>query len=220
MLPSSRGQLRPREGAGQLPSLLLEKDSLPAGHQGREEEQDLRQAKQQTMHRLVLLVLLAGIMLCCLGDLLSLPLTAPDVSDVLGLPSALAGANVGHVDRGAKASAPLPNGSYPLTPADEVQETDRHPVNSYLLTMPDNNDVDGIFVAAGSHNTRIVDNRAEFNGGDDGIDVNSSATTITSNTANKNGDLGIEAVPGVTDGGGNVASDNGDPRQCVNVDCN
>jgi hypothetical protein len=80
------------------------------------------------MHRLVLL-LLAGIMLCCLGVLLSLPITAPDV------PSALAGTNVGHVDRGAGASAPLPDGSYPLTPAEEVQETDRRPVNAYLLTM-------------------------------------------------------------------------------------
>jgi parallel beta-helix repeat protein len=86
--------------------------------------------------------------------------------------------------------------------------------------VADNNDIDGIFVPAGSHNTLIVDNRAKFNGGDDGIDVNSSATTITRNTANKNGDLGIEAVPGVTDGGGNMASNNGDPRQCVNVDCN
>jgi parallel beta-helix repeat protein len=84
--------------------------------------------------------------------------------------------------------------------------------------VADNNDIDGIFVAAGSRNTQIVGNRAVFNG-DDGIDVNSSATTITRNTANKNGDLGIEAVPGVTDGGGNRASNNGDPRQCVNVDC-
>jgi hypothetical protein len=81
------------------------------------------------MHRLVLLLLLAGIMLCCLGVLLSLPITVPDV------PSALAGTNVGHVDRGAGASAPLPDGSYPLTPAEEVQETDRRPVNAYLLTM-------------------------------------------------------------------------------------
>jgi hypothetical protein len=87
------------------------------------------------MYRLVLLLLLAGIVLCCLGVLLSLPLSAPDVSDVIGVPSALAGANVGHVDRGAGASAPLPNGSYPLTLAEEVQQTDRHPVNSYLLTM-------------------------------------------------------------------------------------
>jgi hypothetical protein len=78
---------------------------------------------------LVLLLLLAGIMLCCLGVFLSLPVTAPDV------PSALAGTNVGHVDRGAGASAPLPDGSYPLTPAEEIQETDRRPVNAYLLTM-------------------------------------------------------------------------------------
>jgi hypothetical protein len=86
------------------------------------------------MHRLILL-LLAAIILCCLVVLLSLPLTASDVSDVLGGPSALAGTNVGHVDGGAGASAPLPNGSYPLTPAGEVQETDGRPVNAYLLTM-------------------------------------------------------------------------------------
>jgi hypothetical protein len=86
------------------------------------------------MYRLVLL-LLAGIVLCCLGVLLSLPLTAPDVSDVPGVPSALGGANAGHVDRGANAPAPLPNGSYPLTPAGEVQETDRPPANAYLLTV-------------------------------------------------------------------------------------
>jgi hypothetical protein len=84
------------------------------------------------MHRLVLLLLLAGIVLCCLGVLLSLPLTA---SDVAGVPSALAGTNVGHVERGANAPAPLPNGSYPLTPAELVQETDRPPANAYLLTM-------------------------------------------------------------------------------------
>ena len=68
-------------------------------------------------------------MLCCLGILLSLPLTDPDV------PSALAGTNVEHVDRAANGSAPLPDRSYPLTPAEETQETDRHPVNAYLLTM-------------------------------------------------------------------------------------
>jgi hypothetical protein len=82
------------------------------------------------MHRFVLLLVLAGVMLCCLGVfLLSLPLTAPHVSSALG------GANVEHVDRGANAPAPLPNGSYPLMPAEEAQQTDRPPVNSYLLTM-------------------------------------------------------------------------------------
>ena len=52
------------------------------------------------------------------------------------MPSALAaGANVGHVDRGANEPAPLPDGSYPLTPAEEPQETDKLPVNFYFLTM-------------------------------------------------------------------------------------
>jgi hypothetical protein len=81
------------------------------------------------MHRFVLLLLLAGIMLCCLGILLPLPLTAPDVS------SALAGTNGGHGERGADTPAPLSDRSYPLTPAEEVQQTDRHPVSAYLLTM-------------------------------------------------------------------------------------
>jgi hypothetical protein len=68
--------------------------------------------------------------LFCLGVfLLSLPLSAPHVSSALG------GANVEHVDRGANAPAPLPDGSYPLMPAEEAQETDSPPVNAYLLTM-------------------------------------------------------------------------------------
>ena len=78
---------------------------------------------------LLVLLLWGGGMLCCLGVLLSLPLTAPDVSSALG------GANVEHVDRAANAPAPLPDRSYPLTPAEEAQETDRHPVNAFLLTM-------------------------------------------------------------------------------------
>ena len=93
----------------------------------------MRLAKQPRVHRFLLLLLLAGIMFCCLGVLLSLAVTAPDVP---GVPSALAGANVGHVDRGVGVSStPLPEASYPLTPAWEAQETDRHPVNAYLLTM-------------------------------------------------------------------------------------
>jgi hypothetical protein len=42
---------------------------------------------------------------------------------------------------------------------------------------------------------------------------------VTVNTANDNTDLGIEAVPGVIDGGGNKASGNGNPAQCLNVRC-
>jgi len=80
-----------------------------------------------------LVLLLAGVMLSCLGIFLSLPATTSDVPS--GVPSALAGANVGHMDRGANAPAPLPDGSYPLTAVEELQETDKGPVKASLLRM-------------------------------------------------------------------------------------
>jgi len=54
---------------------------------------------------------------------------------------------------------------------------------------------------------------------DDWIDVESPLTTLTRNLALHNTDLGIEAVPGVTDGGGNRARGNGNPAQCTGVAC-
>jgi parallel beta-helix repeat protein len=53
----------------------------------------------------------------------------------------------------------------------------------------------------------------------DGIRVETPSATLTKNTANDNLDLGIDAVPGVVDGGGNRASGNGNPLQCLNVVC-
>jgi hypothetical protein len=61
----------------------------------------------------------------------------------------------------------------------------------------------GILVDNGATGTLVVRNRAIGNG-DDGIDVDAPATTLTHNIANHNHDLGIEAVPGVIDGGGNT----------------
>lgn len=55
--------------------------------------------------------------------------------------------------------------------------------------------------------------------GDDGFRVQSRTSTLMDNRAIGNGDLGIRAVEGVTDGGGNVARRNGDSRQCVNISC-
>jgi parallel beta-helix repeat protein len=54
---------------------------------------------------------------------------------------------------------------------------------------------------------------------DDGINTNSVGTTVSRNIANNNGDLGIQAVVGVIDGGQNTAHHNGDPRQCVAIKC-
>jgi hypothetical protein len=110
----------------------LEKNSLPSRHQASEGEHSLRLAEQPRIQGLVLL-LLAGVMLCRLGIFPSLP--AP-TSEVAGVPSALVGANAEHVDGAANAPAPLPGGSYPLLmPAEEAQETDSPPVNAPLLTM-------------------------------------------------------------------------------------
>ncbi|HEX7290473.1 MAG TPA: NosD domain-containing protein [Conexibacter sp.] len=76
---------------------------------------------------------------------------------------------------------------------------------------------DGILVEAGALDTRLVENVVSGYT-DDGIDVESAATTLRGNVANDNGDLGIEAVPGVQ-GHGNLASGNGNPLQCTGVVC-
>jgi large repetitive protein len=82
--------------------------------------------------------------------------------------------------------------------------------------------VDGIQVNVehvGSVINTLLDRNIAIGAGDDGIDVESPTTTLTRNVANRNRDLGIEAVPGVIDGGGNKAKGNGNPLQCRNVDC-
>lgn len=54
-----------------------------------------------------------------------------------------------------------------------------------------------------------------------GIFVHQAGTVVQENTANNNGSFGINATPGVIDGGGNTATGNGDGRlpQCHNVSC-
>jgi hypothetical protein len=78
---------------------------------------------------------------------------------------------------------------------------------------------DGIRIGErGVQSATLTANRTDRNG-DDGIDVDGlgsfSGVTLTSNHAWFNGDLGIEALSGVTDGGGNWAKHNGNPAQCV-----
>jgi parallel beta-helix repeat protein len=54
---------------------------------------------------------------------------------------------------------------------------------------------------------------------DDGFDVESSSAKLKANRALRNADLGIAAVPGVLDAGGNIARHNGDARQCTHIQC-
>ena len=72
-------------------------------------------------------------------------------------------------------------------------------------------------MAAGALRTALYANRAAGNG-DDGIDVESPSSWLVRNLVARNGDLGIEAVPGVR-GWGNRAAGNGNAAQCLNVRC-
>ena len=78
--------------------------------------------------------------------------------------------------------------------------------------------VDGLLVESTATDTALAQNVA-IGAGDDGIDVDNAATTVTRNVVVRNGDLGIEAVAGVSDGGGNHAAANGNAAQCTNVAC-
>jgi parallel beta-helix repeat protein len=77
---------------------------------------------------------------------------------------------------------------------------------------------DGFLVEKKDRHSRLKGNVAKRSG-DDGFDIESRSAKLTSNRAVRNHDLGIEAVRGVIDGGGNVARHNGDPRQCTHIAC-
>ena len=96
-------------------------------------------------------------------------------------------------------------------------------IDSALLRVETNtaydNRGDGIFIdEQDTDGTAIRNNTANHNG-DDGIDADSGPLTIEDNITEHNADLGIEAVPGVTDGGGNKAVTNGNLAQCAGVVC-
>jgi len=82
--------------------------------------------------------------------------------------------------------------------------------------------VDGIAIDtdhAGPVLNTLLDGNRVTGAADDGIDVESAATTLTRNVATHNGDLGIEAIAGVIDGGHNHARGNGNPAECTNIAC-
>jgi parallel beta-helix repeat protein len=78
---------------------------------------------------------------------------------------------------------------------------------------------DGFLVGKKDRHSRLKGNVAKRSG-DDGFHIRSRSAKLTSNRAVRNADLGIQAVPGVNDGGGNIARHNGDPRQCTHIACN
>ena len=70
----------------------------------------------------------------------------------------------------------------------------------------------------------LVEHNTVSNALDDGIQLLGPSTgletsTVRRNVAVHNGGLGIAAVPGTVDGGGNHAAGNGNPLQCLNISC-
>jgi parallel beta-helix repeat protein len=82
---------------------------------------------------------------------------------------------------------------------------------------------DGIHFG-GEVKSSVAEGNVASGNGDDGIEVQEFVVgeipnTLARNLATYNGDLGIEAVAGTLDGGGNRAFGNGNPLQCIGVAC-
>ena len=77
---------------------------------------------------------------------------------------------------------------------------------------------DGLRVFAKDGHSRLRRNVA-IRAGDDGFAIRNPTTRLVGNRALRNADLGIAAVHGVIDGGGNVGRHNGDRRQCTHIAC-
>lgn len=75
------------------------------------------------------------------------------------------------------------------------------------------------FVVTKNDHHSVLSRNVAIAAGTDGFDVASRSARLTRNRAVRNADLGIEAVRGVIDGGGNVARRNGDRRGCTNIGC-
>jgi large repetitive protein len=151
--------------------------------------------------------------------------TANEVTDAVGCPEdcgghgIVIGAGEGNLVANNRVARPL---------KDTITVASFDPDNPTVGTVVRDNlvrdaGVDGISVGTDGDPMAVTDTLILRNtatgAGDDGIDVDSVATTLTRNGAFRNHDLGIEAVPGVTDGGGNRAAGNGNPLQCTNVFC-
>jgi parallel beta-helix repeat protein len=77
---------------------------------------------------------------------------------------------------------------------------------------------DGVVLADDSGANRLERNRSVRNGAD-GFDIETAGATLVRNRADRNTGLGFDAPLGVAIDVHNAARHNGDPRQCVGVDC-
>ena len=92
--------------------------------------------------------------------------------------------------------------------------------NNYVMrNSVSSNAFDGIFVSVSSDNTTVDQNSTDRNGRF-GVNFLNNSGTVARTHGWFNGDLGIRAGSGVTDGGGNSAKHNGDPNECsAHISC-
>jgi parallel beta-helix repeat protein len=97
-----------------------------------------------------------------------------------------------------------------------------HVLSGWANTLRDNQGLlgrlDGFLIDPDAVGTLLSGNWAHGFGAD-GFDVRAASTRIGDNTATYNADLGVRAVTGVTDLGGNRAFGNQNAFQCLNVVC-
>jgi parallel beta-helix repeat protein len=95
--------------------------------------------------------------------------------------------------------------------------------NQLLRNIVSDGQLDGILVEGEADGTVLIGNTASHNGYEfsfgSGIVVQGTNASLQDNVANDNVDFGIVARTGSTDLGGNRASGNGEPAQCIGVVC-
>jgi hypothetical protein len=92
------------------------------------------------------------------------------------------------------------------------------PVSVKGNSFVENTQIAMSFSSLAHQDLTIANNKFLRNVGDGLTGTGAGPTRVTGNLAVGNGALGLN-TPGVTDGGRNVARDNGDPNQCVGVAC-
>jgi parallel beta-helix repeat protein len=90
--------------------------------------------------------------------------------------------------------------------------------NVVVRNWANNNAGGGFVVKAGGTSIQLTENHAKGNAAS-GFTIESAGTTLKANVGERNTKLGIDAVEGTSDAGGNRASGNGDDAQCRGVAC-
>jgi parallel beta-helix repeat protein len=141
----------------------------------------------------------------------------PDPADPCGVGIAIAEGN-GNVVQGNSVARALVDG-IAVVAFDPGSTTTGTVVRANLVRAAGRDDYSVGALGEGTVSGTLLSDNLALNAADDGFDVHLPGTTLTRDRAFYNADLGIEAVAGTIDGGGNKAHGNGNAAQCTGVVC-